>query len=180
MRIVDRLPLEPERTIRWSERLASFRRDAGRDGAGAVERVEHLLAVALSRTLRHRDHLSTANLRLVLREALRFRPNGMVRSDLFQEGFLGVQKAALRFDASRTLRFSPSATFWVKQAIRHSLLHKSRVIRVPERAQERVRKHQSGRDPSLDENEAVGRSSTRGHSPSTSRSASMRCQGKGS
>jgi RNA polymerase primary sigma factor len=87
-----------------------------------------------------RDQLVMPNLRLVLKEVFRFRPLGMHRSDLFQEGSIGLHKAAFRFDARRGIRFSTYATFWIRQAIRKSLIDKGRMIRIPQAIQEELRR----------------------------------------
>ena len=45
-----------------------------------------------------------------------------------------------RFDASRAIRFSTYATYWIRQSIRKCLIDKSRMIRIPQAIQEELRK----------------------------------------
>ena len=72
----------------------------------------------------------------------------MRRSDLFQEGILGLHKAVFRFDATRGIRFSTYATYWIRQAIRKALIDKARLIRVPQAIQEELRKEENKLNPS--------------------------------
>ena len=51
--------------------------------------------------------------------------------DLEQEGFLGLIKAAQRYDAKKDARFSTYAVIWIKQAIRRSIEDAGYVIRIP-------------------------------------------------
>ena len=74
----------------------------------------------------------------------------MMRSDLFQEGVLGLQKAIFRFDPDRGTRLSTYATYWIRQMMRKAITDKDRLIRVPQAVQERWR----GGDESLPEAEA--------------------------
>jgi RNA polymerase nonessential primary-like sigma factor len=86
-----------------------------------------------------RDKLVLPNFRLILKEVFRYQPSGMKRSDLFQEGILGLHRAVFRFDPGRLTRFSTYATYWIRQAIRKALIDRSRLIRVPQAVQEELR-----------------------------------------
>lgn len=67
------------------------------------------------------EKLVSANLRLVVSVAKKYRGLGMSFSDLIQEGNLGLMKAAVKFDYSRGFRFSTCATWWIKQRIIRAL-----------------------------------------------------------
>lgn len=153
--LLDGYPLEPEVTLRWAEvALSSQSEPRGLIGR-RLARIEALAKRLLARVLEARDRLTVANARLVLRETLSFRPAGSVtRSDLFQDGYLGIQKAALRFDPNRQLRFSTYAVYWIRQSIRYAFVHTSRMVRVPERAQDQVRRWLRGEEDAIDGNEA--------------------------
>ena len=60
--------------------------------------------------------------------------------DLIQEGNLGLIKAADKFDFRKNVRFSTYASFWIKQSIARALSNKSRLIRLPHRKEEKLRK----------------------------------------
>ena len=60
--------------------------------------------------------------------------------DLEQEGFLGLIKAAQRYDAKKDARFSTYAVIWIKQAIRRSIEDAGYVIRIPVHKMDRIYK----------------------------------------
>ena len=60
--------------------------------------------------------------------------------DLIQEGNLGLMRAASKYDFRKQVRFSTYASWWIKQSIVRSLSNKKRVIRLPHRQEEKLRK----------------------------------------
>src|SRR5439155_19483084 len=77
------------------------------------------------------DHLVRANLRLVVAIARCYVGHGMPLEDLIAEGNLGLLRAAKDFDPTRNTRFSTYASYWIKQAIRRTLIMRGGTIRVP-------------------------------------------------
>jgi len=63
--------------------------------------------------------------------ASKFRNKGLEYEDLLQEGYIGLIKAASKFDYAYEVKFSTYANFWVKQTIFDALTTKSRTIRLP-------------------------------------------------
>jgi RNA polymerase primary sigma factor len=76
-----------------------------------------------------RDHMVSANLRLVVRVACRYARRGCNLEDLIAEGNVGLVKAADRYDPTRNTRFSTYAFYWIRLAIQQ-VLNAARPIRV--------------------------------------------------
>jgi len=87
-----------------------------------------------------RSRLIEANLRLVVVIARRYVFSGVPFIDLIQEGNLGLMHAAEKFDWRRGFRFGSYAAWWIRQSIRRAAGEQARLIRLPERVVERVRK----------------------------------------
>jgi RNA polymerase primary sigma factor len=87
-----------------------------------------------------RDHLITANTRLVISIAKRYRGQGVPFQDLIQEGNLGLMRAADKFDPDRGYKFSTYATWWIRQAVTRALADQGRTIRLPVHMGEAIRK----------------------------------------
>jgi RNA polymerase primary sigma factor len=66
--------------------------------------------------------LMEPNLRLVVKIARRYRNKGLGLLDLFQEGNIGLMEAVKQFNYTRGYKFSTCAIFWIRRAIRVSLL----------------------------------------------------------
>ena len=87
-----------------------------------------------------RMRLIESNLRLVVRIAKNYLTPEVSILDLIQEGNLGLMKAVSKYDFRKQVRFSTYASWWIKQAIVRSLSNKKRVIRLPHRQEEKLRK----------------------------------------
>ena len=87
-----------------------------------------------------RENLINSNLRLVVKIARGYLTHEMDLLDLIQEGNLGLIKAAEKFDFRKNVRFSTYASFWIKQSIARALSNKGRMIRLPHRKEEKLRK----------------------------------------
>jgi RNA polymerase primary sigma factor len=114
--------------------------------------------VALALRIREGDDealqiLVRANLRFVVSVAKRYINQGLMLSDLINEGNLGLLKAAHRFDEQRGYRFISYAVWWIRQSIMQALLDKSRTIRLPQNQTALLIK--IGRTRSLLQNEGI-------------------------
>lgn len=91
---------------------------------------------ALFRRLREgnvlaRQQFITANLRLVVMIARRYRGRGLDLPDLIEEGNLGLIAALDRFDPDLGYRFATYASWWIRDAIERAIMSQSRTIRLP-------------------------------------------------
>jgi len=78
-----------------------------------------------------KNRMVKSNVRLVISIAREHEGPGMELSDLIQDGMQGLIRGAEKFDASKGFRFSTYSHWWIKQAIRKSVLEQTQIIRLP-------------------------------------------------
>ena len=77
------------------------------------------------------EHLTRANLRLVVSVAKRSLGRGISLLDLVQEGNIGLMRAIGKYEYRRGFKFSTYATWWIRQAISRAVADQARTIRIP-------------------------------------------------
>jgi RNA polymerase primary sigma factor len=78
-----------------------------------------------------RERMVRSNLRLVVNIAKHYVNRGMSLPDLIEEGNIGLLKAVEGFDPENGCRFSTYASWWIKQAIKRSLINAVQPIHIP-------------------------------------------------
>lgn len=107
-----------------------------------------------------RERLVKSNLRLVVNIAKRFAHRGMPLPDLIEEGNLGLIRAVEGYDPTQNTRFSTYASWWIKQAIKRSLINSRQAVHIPAYMVEMIAKwkqakahfvEKEGRHPTIQE-----------------------------
>jgi RNA polymerase primary sigma factor len=109
--------------------LPALRRwlETGHDADAVADMTPDLRTLAATA----REHLTSANLRLVVANAKKFINRGMSLLDLVQEGNAGLMRGVDKFEWERGFKFSTYATWWIRQALQRGLADQSRTIRIP-------------------------------------------------
>lgn len=124
---VDRLESAIEELWKMSREDAALRPQA-RAAKGAWAEAEDL-----------RWRLAMSGRRIAHGEARKLMGPFMSEEDLVQEGYIGLLRAAKRFDPDREIRFSTYARWWVRAQMTRAIDHTGRPVRLPGCAVEQTR-----------------------------------------
>jgi RNA polymerase primary sigma factor len=100
---------------------------------------------------RARDRFVLCNMRLVTKIAKsytrRILGTSLTFEDLLQEGALGLQRAAEKYDPECGWAYSTYATWWIRQAMSRAVNSKGRTIRVSEGARRKLKLFRDAHQP---------------------------------
>jgi len=116
--------------------------EAARESAGS--KPEHSTSIleaeaALQQSERMRWRLAMSARHIARGEARKLVSSLMGEEDLVQEGYIGLLRAARRFDPDRGIRFSTYARWWVRAQMTRSIETTGRTVRLPGGAVEQIR-----------------------------------------
>lgn len=128
---VDLLTAEEEVSLAMRIEAGKEAREKLNAGAYADNDERYELELLVDDGIQAREHLISANSRLVISVAKKYIGRGVPFLDLIQEGNIGLIRATNKFEYQRGHKFSTYATWWIRQAVTRSIADQSRTIRIP-------------------------------------------------
>lgn len=135
-------PVTDVRDLPTSERstIRTYLQEIGKTPLLKPSEEIELAAQIQAGSMRAREKMIKANLRLVVKIAHDYSNFGLPLLDLISEGNIGLVKAVERFDPAKGGKLSTYAAWWIKQSIKRALANQSKTIRLPVHLVEKISK----------------------------------------
>lgn len=114
-----------------SETLPKYFKDLGKTDLLTAEEEKAFGELSKAGDRRATDELVKRNLKLVVKLANRHIGQGVPIDDLIQEGNLGLQEAAVRFDPANGSRFASYAALWIRKYLNEAVVEYGRIVKLP-------------------------------------------------
>lgn len=128
LRIINRTDNEP---LNPNERTEKYLSEIGCQELLSDEEEIELAQKVRKGEIDARNKLVSANMRFVVSVVKQYLHKGLEFEDLLHEGFLGLIKAAERFDETRGFRFISYAAWWIRRYLTDAILGDSSLIKFP-------------------------------------------------
>ena len=124
--------------VSWVQNYSGAEKFAAANNSSRYQ-VEQSQANYLEQVSREQWDLALTATSVVNKEVAKFTTPFMSREDLIQEGYIGLLKAAERFNPERGVIFHTYARWWVRAQMARAISNKGRTIRIPGGALEQLR-----------------------------------------
>ena len=108
-----------------------YLKETKRTNTMSRESERELIAAAQAGNIRARNAIVEANLRFAMQVARQYQGNGLDIEDLIGFANVGLFEAVERFDASKNVKFTTFAVWYVRAELQKALNDLSRVVRIP-------------------------------------------------
>jgi RNA polymerase primary sigma factor len=117
--------------IAGTEATTQYLKETKRTVTMSREKERSLIAEAQAGSIKARNAVIEANLRFAMQVARQYQGNGLTIEDLIGFANIGLFEAVERFDASKNVKFTTFAVWYIRAELQKALNDLSRVVRIP-------------------------------------------------
>lgn len=120
-----------DESLETNDRIDKYLSEIGREALLSVDEEIELAQKTRNGEIDARNRLVSANMRFAVSVAKQYLHKGLEFEDLLHEGFLGLIKAAERFDETRGFKFINYALWWIRRSLTDAIVNDSSLIQFP-------------------------------------------------